>query len=434
MGKFRTGKAAAAVGAIFAIGSGTASAAILDYSIDGGVEKNDNIALTSTNQIDRTFLRTGVGFVLNEQSSAIQASIFGRVEYRDYRSSHLDNAVDGTLSGRFNWVALPQRLHFTIEDNLSVQSIDTLAPDTPMNRQQVNVLALGPTLFFRPGKTLHAQAELRYINSDAEVTNQFNSQRVGAALRVIKDFSTTSLLSFNLAGQQVDFDHDTVARDYDRYEAYARYALRLRNIDFGLEGGYSELKYKDGEKRSDPLLRGNATWHLSDRSQFDLSAARMLSDSASDSLRGLAPGGTVPETVLVGNSQITSSAYHVNRFEIGYKYTGTLFGVTVTPYVENRDYIDPGELDQNGRGGRLDMDWRLRRNLVLNLFATTDKTTYGTIDRIDKTHYVGAAVQKDWSRNWSSRLEYANYKRTTSLPGQDVSQNILYLSVIYKNR
>jgi hypothetical protein len=160
----------------------------------------------------------------------------------------------------------------------------------------------------------------------------------------------------------------------------------------------------------------------------------MLSDSASDSLADLMPGTAVPESSLIGNAQVTSSAYHVKRFESGYRYIGTRMDMAIVPYLEKRDYVDPLVLDQDEKGGRFEFNWRLRSTLELGLFAALGNIDYATINRLDRTRYAGVALQKDWSRKWSSRLEYARYERTSSIAGQDASQNILYLSIIYRNR
>src|SRR5688572_13068488 len=237
--------------------SATASAARVHYTIDVGVEQNDNVTLSTTDPIDQRYLRGGLGFTVTENTSSLQASVDGRVEYRDYEDDIFTDTVDGTLAGRVNWIAIPQRLFFSAEDSLSVQPVDALAPDAPGNRQQVNVFSAGPTLLLAWSPSLHGQAELRYVHSDAEVTDEFNSQRLAAALRMIKELTPTSRVTFNVQGQRVDFDDDIVARDYDRYDLYARYVRTLAHFELGADLGYSRISYRQGGSgtRSEPLIR-----------------------------------------------------------------------------------------------------------------------------------------------------------------------------------
>ena len=435
MNRFRNVGAPVA-GVLFALGATPARALQIDYSLDGGIEKNDNVALTSANPLDRTIFRTGLGFFINENTSTIQATFGGRIDYRDYRDSHLHNRTEGELAGRFNWSAIPQRLDFTVEDSLGIEPIDTLAPDSPGNRQQVNVVSAGPTLLFRMGATLRGQAEFRFINSDAEVNDTFNSNRSAVAFRAIKDFDTTSLASFNFQGQRVDFEHEGLARNYDLEEAYLGYSSKQRLLEFGIDAGYSRLHYRDGAggSASEPLLRGNLRWKVSPESQVDFSASTRLTDSASAMLRELTPGSDIPADVLIGNAQITSSAFKSKTLDLGYSYSGVRLTFAVSGYRESRDYLDASVQSQRNEGASLNAAWRLSRTLTLDAHASSDTTDYRDTDRRDKTRYGGVGLQQDWSRHWSTRLEYSHYERTSNVPGQDVSQNVVYLSATYKNR
>jgi uncharacterized protein (PEP-CTERM system associated) len=303
--------------------SGTAAAARVDYTIDAGVEQNDNVTLSTTDPIDQRYLRGGLGFTITENTSSLQASADGRVEYRDYEDDIFRDTVDGTLAGRLNWIAIPQRLFFSAEDSLSVQPVDALAPDAPGNRQQVNVFSAGPTLLLAWSPSLHGQAELRYVHSDAEVTDEFNSQRLAAALRMIKELTPTSSVTFNVQGQRVDFDDNIFARDYDRYDLYARYVRTLAHFELGADLGYSRISYRQGgsDTRSEPLIRADATWNPTSSSSFTLAASSEFSDTAADALSGIEADATLPENVLTGDAVVNASPYEVRSLDLGYAYT-----------------------------------------------------------------------------------------------------------------
>ncbi len=418
--------------ALLAVMSGTACAVQLDYTIDAGVQRDDNVTLSTSNPIKQNFLRTGLGFRLQQNSSMFQASFDGRVEYRGYRDDVFSDTVDGTLTGRLNWVAIPHRLHFAAEDSLTLQPVDALIPNAPGNRQQVNVLSLGPTVFFKWAQTLDGQADLRFINSNAEITDQFNSQRYELSVRAIKQLDPTSRLSFNTQWQDVDFD-DVAARDYRRMNAYARYARTMASFDVGVDAGYSWIYYRQ-DTRKDPLLRVNLSWHPSARSALTLSVVSQFSDTATDALASISPSTAIPEYVPVGDTVINASAFRTRRTSLEYVYTGTRLNFRVAPYVESRTYIDSDHYNEDVEGGQFDASWQLRRNLALGLYGTHETHDYLVLGRKDRTRRLSAYLQQDWSRHWSSRLEWARYQRTSSFAGQDAVQNTLYLSVIYRNR
>jgi hypothetical protein len=412
----------------------TALAARVDYNLDLGMEWNDNVTLAPSDPIDQRYLRSGLGFLVTENNSTVQAHADGRVEYRDYEDDVFSDTVDGTLSGSLNWIAIPQRLYFLVEDNLSIQPVDALVPDAPGNRQQVNVFSAGPTVMFNWSPTLQGQAELRYVNSDAEVTDEFNSQRLALALRTIKEFTPTSRASLNVQAQRVDFDDDVVARDYNRYDLFGRYSRTLAKFELGTDLGYSQIDYRQGGTRSDPLFRFDATWNPNDRHRLALRASSQFSDTAIDALSSIQADATLPENVLTGDAVVNASPYEVRDLNLEYSFTGTRLNFLVAPYVQKRDYVDSDEFDQNNHGLRSDVHWLLRRSLTLGVYATYENIEYTQLDREDKTTRLGATLRYHWARHWSAGLEWERYKRDSNAVGQNVSQNLVYLSISYSNR
>ena len=95
-----------ALAAALATLPGTAAALRLDYSVDLGVERNDNVAMTPIDPVEEDILRAGLDFALTHDTAVIQASLAGRAEYRDYLGDAYDDTLDGTAQGRLNWFAL----------------------------------------------------------------------------------------------------------------------------------------------------------------------------------------------------------------------------------------------------------------------------------------------------------------------------------------
>jgi hypothetical protein len=411
-----------------------AQAARVDYTLDGGVENNDNVTLAQSDPIEQNYLRGGLGFVVTEATSFLDVQLDGRVEYRNYEDSIFGDTVDGTLSGRLNWIVIPRRLFFTVEDSLTTQSVDSLAPDAPGNRQQVNVLSAGPTFLINWSESFQAQAELRYVDSDAEITDEFNSQRLALALRTVKELSASRRISLNVQGQEVDFDNDVVARDYRRYDVYARYAQTLARFELGADAGYSRIDYRGAESRSEPLLRVDATWNPSERSSLSVLAASEFSDTASDALDSIQSDATVPDTVLTGDAVVNASPYEVRMLDLGYSFQGVRATFSVMPFFERRNYVDSDTFDQDTRGIRADMSWLLRPSLRLSVYGSEERLEYTQLGRQDDTRRIGSRLRYQWTRNWSAGLLVERYVRRSDDPSQSASQNTVYLSISYSNR
>lgn len=414
----------------------TASAFQVDYNLDLGIERNDNLLLTPEDPIELTILRPGLGFTVTHESSTWQTEFTGRGEYLDYRDDRFENTVEGVLSGRSNWVILPERLSFTVEDDLTVQPVNTFLPNTPGNRQQVNVIALGPTLLFGLG-TLRGAAELRYVNSDAEITEEFNSDRVNLALRATKDLSPTSQLSGNLQVQRVDFDFDLVARDYDRTDFYARYERSLASIDFAIDAGLSRIDYRrGGGNRSEPLFRVQGTWRSGERHRVTLRASSQFSDTASDALAGIGTDvvDAVPGSVPIGEVVVNASPYEERGLELQYTLTTPRTTAVVAPYYNRLRYVDTDEFDQDTYGVRADVNWQARPRFMLGAYGGFGRVSYLQLDRTDKSSEMGVYADYQWSRHLSSRLSVGRQERDLAVFGRAATQNVALLTFTYHNR
>lgn len=424
---------AAGVAIALAIPPGAAIAVDIDYSLNAGVERNDNVTLVELDPIEEDIFRAGLDFALTHDTSTIQTIVAGRAEYRNYLDNTFADTVDGLLAGYFNWVAIPQRLSFTVEDSLTVQPVNTLAANTPGNRQQVNVLSLGPNLYFDLSNSLRGQAELRYSSSDAEISDEFNSQRLGLAVRTVKELGPTSQLSLNLQAQRVDFDDDVVARDYSRQDIFGRYARELSHFTLGLDAGYSRLSYKSGgDVRAEPLLRANIDWLPNETHRFSLTGSQQFSDAATDALTGIGEDSvTVPGQLLVSDSVVNASPFKERRVSLGYSFRGSRLVMLIEPYLNNLDYVDADAFDQEGHGGTVSATWQLRPRISIGAFATLDHIDYSQLGIQLESRRYGVHLQQTFSRHWSGRIEGARQERRSTLAGDNADQNMLFVSITY---
>ncbi len=411
----------------------------IDYILDVTAEHSDNLLLTPDDPVSLTVLRPGVSVDLTHESSTLQTQISGRAEYRYYGDSRFDDTVDGALTARVNWVAIPERLSFSLLDSLALQPVNTLAPDTPGNRQQVNVLSAGPTLSFDWGAGWRGATELRYVRSEAEITDQFNSNRIDLALRAIKPISATSRLAFNAQTQRVDFEDDATARDYTRSALFARYSRTLSRFDLAIDLGYSRLDYRRdfpglASARSDPLLRAELGWRPNASHRLGLRFNSEFSDVAADSLANLGEGSELPTEIVTGEAIVNASPYLQRQFQADYGFSATRWTFGITPYVGRRRYEDIGTFDQNDYGSSIEASWRARQDLRLGVTASLVHIDYLNLDREDETRRYGGHIRYDWAKRWSGTFSFARYERHSTTPGQNADQNVFGLTISYRNR
>ena len=415
----------------------------VDYEVDLQAERNENVLLTENAPVSSNILMPGLGFLIRHDSSTLRTEISGRAVHRRYDDSRFDTTTDATLRGTLDWTLAPERLHVSVVDVLTLQPVDTFATDAPGNRQQVNVLSAGPTLLFRWSPSWRSAVDLRWIRSDAEVTREFDSERVLLALRSNKALSDTGTLGINLQTQQVNFDDDRLARDYRRDDAYLRYVRTLARFDLGLDAGWSRLEYRRARAgfangRNDPLLRAEAAWRPNPGHRIGLEYSREFSDVTGDALYAgslTEPGDTTPPPpITTGDTVVNASPYLDQRLRGSCEYTSTRFNAGLTPHIERIRYEDNDRFDQNGRGIGVEADWRVRRNLLLGLSAAYDRIEYITLDRTDSTRRLALRARYEWTRRWSATVSVQRYTRNSTAVGGDAGQTLYTVGLTYANR
>ncbi|MEW9573365.1 outer membrane beta-barrel protein [Rhodanobacter sp. Si-c] len=409
-----------------------------DYSLYGGVEHSNNIGLSDTGAVSQWLLIPGFGFDYAQQGATLQAHVTGGAEYRDYLGGSYANQKFGELAGLVNWSVLPQRLDFVAQDYASVQPISTLSSNGPDNQQQTNVLEVGPTLYFNLGSALHGQAELRYINSRASRTTEFDSSRGDGALRLIRDVSPTSQLSFNVETQQVDFD-DSDEVNYSRDGAFVRYVDKLAHMDLDVAAGWSHISFDSGGygTASTPLVNASIKWHASARNTFGVSYTRDYSDAAQDLINLTestedATPMTPPLSIQTGGAVIGSGVYLEQLLQGHYDYAGDRLTVSLSPWYRKLHYLEGLQPDETGRGGELGVDYRLNPRLTLSGFANIEREDYTTLLRRDTTTNVGVALRQFMNSHWSWRVSVIDQHRTSTAPGQGYQETEVYFGVVYQ--
>lgn len=419
--------------------STSVSAAQFEYSLRAGINHTDNIGLTQEDPISQTALAPGFAFTLQQQGSTLQANVVGNLEYRDYLGGAFDNQTLTQLAGEANWTMLPERLDFSVMDYAGVQPLSSFSSNAPDNQQQTNVLTLGPTLRFRLNATLRGQAELRYTNSRASKTKDFNSSRGKAALRLFKDLSPNAWLSANAETERVTFDNEASGSAYERTQLFASSATHSNQVDVDASLGWSRLSFDDAASVDTPLARLRLAWRMTPSSTLALRIARQYADAAEDLIAQVgqnigAPGSPapMPSSINTGNAVINSQIYIERRLEAIYSYDGSRFAWQVAPLYRKFDYVNDSSFNQRGRGGSASLGYRVRPQTTLSAFADTESLRYESRARTDRTTNLGIALIDQRTEHWSWTASLTRYLRHSSVADASYHANVIYLGLTYR--
>ncbi len=411
-----------------------AAALRLDYTLELGVLRTDNITLTPVDPIEETVLIPHLDFSISENGSAVQAAVTGVLEYRNYLDGSFGSEFRGTLNGTVNWNIVPERLAWTFADNLGLYPISLRDPDVPGNLQQTNVFTTGPTLRLRLSPTLQSQTEARWIDSYAEETGAFDSTRLGLAQRFQWELGPTRQLTANLEAQDIDFDDDLVARDYRRFAAYAGYAHTLSRVDLGASLGWSRLDFNAGGDVSGPLARGSLDWRATERSTLGLALAWQYSDAVS----ALAEGGAAFDLGLggvgIGGEAIGADVYRERRIEASYLFQSTRFNLASSVHAGRFRYEQEAAVlaaDRDEIGAGINLGYLLRPLLTLGATGEVLRRRYADDDITDRDHRIGLYLTQQLSRHWRWRIDLSRHERNAGIGAESFDENAAYLRVAY---
>lgn len=428
-------KLARAVALVLAAAPGAAVAGQLDYLLYGGIEHSDNIALAPSDPISGNVLIPGMSFTFLQNGEAVQANLAGKLEYRDYLGGRFADQTQTQFAGQANWKLVPGRLDLAVQDYAGIQPIDRLAANGPDNQQQTNVFTFGPTLQFRLGDTTRGQAQLRYINSYAEKTKDFNSSRTEASISVIKQLDPTDQFALAVENERVSLASSATASDYDRNQLYGQYSSKLAHLQLDLTAGWSHLEFRHSNRpaAAGPLARLTLDYTPTLRSSLSFSAAREYSDAAQDILLQQ-PSGIIEgagQGINVGNTTVDSQVYLERRVGLSYAFTSERLTFSIAPLYRKLGYLDDPTLNQTGRGGSLSAGYRLRPTMTLSVVATGERLLYDRLARRDTTSSVALDLAQRWTPHWSWHLSFVQQRRTSSEPGQGFRENEIYLGFAY---
>ena len=418
-----------------AIGSASAPAHQLNYSLETALGYSDNINESDVDPTGQSILIPRLKFDYREDGAYLLAHAAGQIEYRDYLGGALDNELRGQFSGIATWFIFPQRLSFDFEDYAAVEPVNIFAPNTPGNQQQVNVATIGPTFNFRIEQTLNGQAELRLTSNTASKSKEFNSHRGFAALRAVKDLSKLRKLSGNLEAQHVHFTDRTGGPDYNRYDAFARYQTTLTQLDIDAALGGSRVSFANGYRdHSGWLGRASVDWRATPSNTFGASVLRQYSDASQDLIAdpaALLTTAAYTNGIVPGSTPITLQVYLERRAAARYVFHSERFLVRAEPYYKTLDYLLDPAFDQNVHGIVAGFSYRPRPLWTLAFDATEETRDYTNVARRDEDQRYDLSFVDQFTRQWSVRLDLVRNQRNSDAAGQTFHENAAYVTAIF---
>ena len=419
--------------ALFALLPAAGHATDFQYQLGMAVSHTDNVGLTRFNPVGDTILSPSLSFKASHLSSSLRYSATGRAQYLHYTQNSYDDEVRGELTGELAWTLIPERLDFVVNDWLTRQPVDVLTNLVPTNQQEVNVFLAGPSLYTRFGETTRGQIDLRYGNTNAGKTRDFNGDRYKAAARLLHDFNPTTSGSLNLDATRVAFANNGIIADYTRYSGYVGFARKLAEVEITGNLGAARIARRTGPSESAPIGQVRLDWRLSPHSNITADADMELGDTAQYTTTIL---GALGEPTYDGLTNADLAAgpaiFRSRQLLLSYRYQGDRLGFRIYPQYQRFNYLEGNLSRQTMRSGNIELSYLLRNHLTLAVSGERQARDFKGPDRTDTSTAMRLSLIHDLARHWFYRLDVQHRKLDSSTPTLGYDVNEVALAFVYR--
>tara|TARA_R110000782_G_scaffold82993_4_gene163023 strand:+ start:199 stop:1503 length:1305 start_codon:yes stop_codon:yes gene_type:complete len=398
----------------------------VEAEVRASVGKSDNISRVPNNEIDETIVSTGFDFALTENTRRMMLDLQSNIEYVDYQDGSFDSEWIGGLRGEAAFTLIDERLRWNIMDIYGQQLFDPLQPEVPQNREDVNFFTTGPTITFVPSVRTPVDLDLAFTRVNFERRPQ-DHDRLSAALSIGRALRRESMLSLNLSNQRIVFDEDTIFSPVELYEAFIRYEVTGARNEVSVDLGYTEVE-QSGFEGDGVLIRLSWVRRVSANGVLSLTAGSQYSNQG-DIFQFYGDLSTDLTSTVDGSTG--ASPFQNRSLTAGYvlETDRTLFELTAD-WV-NEDY-------EAGLGADRDLyrgDARIRRDLSRTVYVEGgvgfSRREFPGANREDDDTILGVGVGFRLTPGFSISLEHRQFRRDSSTPAADFTENRTFLSFAY---
>ena len=402
----------------------------LNWRLGLTIEHSDNMA-RRPDAVSETVVAPTLGFAYQKVGGRGEFEAAGSASYRDYQRDRFDNELlqQIGLSGR--WVLAPERLSWALQSVVTDQPVNPFGVDSPENRQRTQVLVTGPTLALRPTSSARVLGELRFVDSGAERTPEFDGQRLAAAVRLLHQRGPLTTVSGEVESVDARFDRAGNVPDYRRDNAFFRYSRTGARGEWSADAGYSQVRFDDivaglTRRDSSPLARVRVAYALTEITRLEADLQRGFGDSVQDLLDGapraadyaLPIGRTVPS-----DTTLSPDLFEETGARVGLSHRTEATYLRVDGRWRRQEYLSASGLDQTIRGLSISANRQVRATFSIGAQAGVEWREFRAIERRDRDARVALVANWRMSRRTGLGFELSHGERRSTEVSQVFDDN-----------
>src|SRR6516225_651681 len=217
-------------------------------AVDGGVIYTNNVQRTA-NGAGETLLLLGLTGDTSGEGGRFDYRLASNLALLKYLGGAYATSPTGYLDGTAFLKVLPGFFSWGVRETYTQVQINSYAPVTPDNLENVNYITTGPRFTMRPtlrtSVTLDALYSYLATSSSSPQYVNLDNHRYGGNLRIERAFSEAASLYIKADYTKVDFKDQVQNNNFAIGSASGGYRLSNGRTVFDISGGYSRVHVYD---------------------------------------------------------------------------------------------------------------------------------------------------------------------------------------------
>lgn len=348
------------------IGASPAAAQQTDswMSIGALIENSDNIDRIDVGGRDETTIGANLEFQVASDGRIYQLNLDGVLDYSAFENDTFDNEFRGNVFGELILDLAGERLQWIVQDNAGQVRRDVTIPDTPGNRENLNVLRTGPQLNTRLGQRSELTIQGFYQNATYEDSLE-DSEGLSGYLSLSRAVSPQTNVSLNASARRTEFDRDDLFSSYDLQEVYIGWQSTGARTQVDLEVGYTEI-HDRGVVEDGNMIRLLVSREITGRSTLSFDAVSMLTGNE-DAFR-FTQQLQRPELATQGQAA-NAEPFRLEYVGLAWQTAGDRLWADALAYFESREFVQTVTDDRDRSGIRVNLTQSVSERLALGVFG-----------------------------------------------------------------
>jgi hypothetical protein len=397
----------------------------IDYGVGAGLEYSSNIDRSSDDGQNDVVGIGNVALSVDKRAGRVRINSDASMDYERFRNT-FGNRTRFQLSLDSEGEVIRDRASWILQDFFQQAAIDSIDPQTPANRENINTFATGPDLFYFPSPKQRLSLRPRLIDfyySDQDIDNR-RYILLGSWEYLVSSDTSTGLIA---SAGHVNYDSNDIP-NLDIENLALRFTQQRGRSELGVDLGGTWIQRDEVDNQSGFL--GNVSWsvQINSRSSFQLAAFRRLGDSSSNTFIANSDpdfGGDLSGQQSSADTLTTTQAAATYSRTTASGYSGDL-GISATDYDYEVTPQDRKEYRADAQVGR-----RLVAGLTGSLFGGYQYTDETSTGRTDKTYTLGLGFSYQLSRKLGANLTFQRQDRNSNESENEYDENLFLFSIIY---